>query len=84
MTAGYHLTPIMRGSLGGSSKIMEELLELIDAEQQGVRLMQLQELSDVVGAIQAYLKSNFPEFSMLDLITMAEVTRRAFESGQRS
>ena len=65
--AGYHLKHIPRGSLGDSSKIEEELHELQDAEEQGIKILMLCELSDLVGAIDAYLAKHFPEISLKDL-----------------
>lgn len=81
---GYHLRDIQRGELGESSKIMEELLELQDAEDQGVMVMALVELSDMYGAMRHYLKRYFPGLSMDDLERMADVTERAFKSGGRT
>ena len=80
---GYHVFPIEKGVLGQISKIQEELDELKDAETQGIRLMQLQELSDIVGAISAYLEAKFPGIDIHDLLEMADVTKRAFKSGHR-
>lgn len=80
---GYHLDMIKKGELGRSSKILEEVQELIDAEEQGVRVMQLAELSDIVGAIKAYLRKNFHGINLVDLEKMADVTWRAFENGRR-
>lgn len=80
---GYHLIPIMKGEFGELSKIEEELQELKDANEQGNRLMELVELSDLIGAIRGYLNSHYPDFSLTDLIIMADATSRAFESGSR-
>ena len=80
---GYHITQIPRGVYGESSKIEEEVRELIDAEQQGATLMALQELSDIIGAISGYLEKKHPSIKLEDLIKMSQVTKRAFESGQR-
>lgn len=80
---GYHLDKIKKGELGKSSKIMEEVLELIDSEKQGVKIMALVELSDLIGAISSYLELNYPDISLSDLLKMSEVTKRAFKSGAR-
>lgn len=80
---GYHLTEIPKGELGESSKIQEELLELIDAETQGCRIMMLVELSDLVGSIELYLDKHFPDISLEDLKKMAFITQRAFKNGKR-
>lgn len=82
--AGYHLVDIAKGQFGRSSKIAEEVEELLDAERQGVKVMVLCELSDLYGAIRGYLAVNHPGVTMTDLEDMADVTQRAFESGARS
>lgn len=80
---GYHLREFDRGVYGESSKILEEVLELQDAEEQNARIMGLHELSDILGAIYGYLRKHYPDMKFEDLITMANITRRAFESGHR-
>jgi hypothetical protein len=81
---GYHIKKIKKGILGESSKILEEVLELQDAEDQNCKIMALVELSDLIGAISLYLKKNYPDISLDDLVKMSEITARAFKSGDRS
>lgn len=81
---GYHLREIPKGVVGESSKILEEVLELQDAEAQGAVVMALVELSDAVGAIEHYLRKHHPSITLDDLIIMSRITRRAFENGRRS
>lgn len=81
--SGYHLNKIERGVFGEISKITEEFEEFKDANLQGVKLMELQELSDMLGAIEGYLTKNHPGITMNDLIDMSNVTQRAFKSGDR-
>lgn len=81
---GYHLSEIPKGVVGESSKILEEVLELQDAESQQASIMALVELSDTVGAIELYLRKHHPSTSLDDLIIMSRITRRAFENGKRS
>ena len=81
--AGYHIRDIPRGVSGEVSKIVEEALELQDAEEQGIKIMQLCELSDIIGAIRLYLAKHHPDTSMQDLADMADVTHRAFLDGHR-
>lgn len=50
--AGYHLAEIKKGKLGTVSKIQEELDEAIDSINQGVKIMLLVELSDLIGAVK--------------------------------
>lgn len=80
---GYHLTNIPKGTLGEISKIQEELLELQDARDQGIKVMELCELSDIYGAVKAYLVKYHPDINMSDLAAMNEATERAFKSGHR-
>jgi len=80
---GYHRATIAKGTFGQSSKILEETLELIDAEKQANKIMGLVELSDLYGAIQGYMEANHPLLSMEDLRIMSETTQRAFRHGKR-
>lgn len=52
----FHQRVIKRGKYGELSKVLEEVEEAIDAEEQGHRLMLLIELSDIVGAVEGVLK----------------------------
>ena len=81
---GYSERSIDKGVVGEASKILEELLELVEAEEQGVTIMALVELSDMYGAIVAYLEKHHPSITMADLAAMSKVTRRAFRSGRRT
>lgn len=81
---GYHIRYIPKGTLGTTSKIREEVYELEDAEEQGVAIMCLCELADIIGAVDAYLAAKFPGTTIDDLVKMHAVTKRAFENGRRS
>ncbi len=81
---GYHFDNIVKGEYGKSSKLLEEVLELIDSEKQNSKIMCLLELSDLIGAIDGYLKSNYKEITLQDLIIMSNATQRSFYSGERS
>ncbi len=80
---GYHLTEIPKGELGELSKIQEELSEAVDSESQGVKIMTLVELSDMIGATEAYLEKHHNGYSITDLLDMSAVTKRAFINGRR-
>ncbi len=80
---GYHLASIQRGELGEPSKIREELEEFIDATNQGVSIMALVELSDMLGSVEAYLAKHHPSIGLDDLKAMSDVTKRAFQNGRR-
>lgn len=79
---GYHKRSIKKGVLGNLSKIEEEFEELIDAAEQNNPVMELIELTDLLGAIEAYAEKRF-QVSMDQLLTMTRATQRAFKSGQR-
>lgn len=80
---GYHIDIIKKGEIGKSSKILEEVMELIDAEKQGCKVMMLVELSDMIGAINHYLEKNDLHVEIDDLKKMAEITKRAFINKHR-
>lgn len=80
---GYHVRKISKGVLGEASKIFEETEEFKDALEQGVSLMSLIELSDMQGAIRAYLEVHHPSIGLEDLVRMNDVTGRAFRNGHR-
>lgn len=80
---GYHKTEITRGEFGELSKIFEELEELVDASDQGVKILALCEVADLVGAIEGYVKKHYPGISFDDVIQMKDCTARAFEDGTR-
>ena len=82
-TPGYHVAKISRGTFGEDSKIFEEVDEFADALDQGIAIMALVELSDLVGAIKGWLAKYHPSITLTDLDKMAEATKRAFESGHR-
>lgn len=81
---GYHVSHIPRAASGTVEKILEEVYELIDANKQYNKVMELCELSDILGAINLYLEQNHKSIKLHDLIVMADATHRAFKSGQRS
>lgn len=81
---GYHLKPIEKGVLGEASKVREEVEEFMDAVEQGVSIMALVELADLMGAVIAYLAKHHPTMTLQDLLAMNEVTARAFKNGKRT
>jgi hypothetical protein len=83
MENGYHINEIPRGEIGEISKIIEEALELQDAYEQKIKIMQLIELSDLYGAIECYLEKYHPNLTMEDVAKMSHVTKRAFRNGRR-
>lgn len=80
---GYHKAKIARGVYGEDSKIYEEVDEFADALDQNAQVMALVELADVIGAIEGWLEKHHPSITINDLVAMAAITRRAFETGKR-
>lgn len=78
---GYHKNKIQKGVLGEPSKIQEELDELKDAEQQGVKILAHVELADLYGALEAVAEKY--GLTMADLAQMSELTKNAFKTGHR-
>lgn len=79
----YHIAEIERGQYGEPSKIREEFEEFLDAREQGVAIMELVELSDMLGAVKGYLEKYHKGTTLQDLLDMQRVTERAFVSGAR-
>lgn len=79
---GYHKAKINKGILGHASKIEEEYEEFLDARNQHNSVMELIELSDLIGAIEAYTTKKH-NISLTDLIVMMKATKSAFEDGSR-
>lgn len=80
---GYHIKEIEKGTLGEPSKIFEEVEEFRDALEQKCYIMALVELSDLIGAIEAYLKRHHRDITLHDLKIMSDITARAFKNGFR-
>ena len=81
---GYHINKIEKGVMGDVSKIREEFEEFMDAVDQGEKIMQLIELSDLIGAIEAYtLKMTGGNITLDHLLSMKDLTKSAFEDGSR-
>lgn len=78
---GYHIREIKKGVLGTSSKIREELDELEDALEQGVKIMVLVEMADLYGALEAMAETL--GITIGDLKDMSNITKRAFSDGSR-
>lgn len=78
---GYHKDVIPKGKLGEFSKVEEEFLELKDAYKQQNKILIQCELSDLIGAIEAY--GNQFNLSLEDIIKMHKATKEAFQEGKR-
>jgi hypothetical protein len=81
--AGYHLREIKRGVFGEASKITEEHEEFVESLEQNNPIMALVELSDLVGAIEAYIAKKH-NMTLDALLNMKEATARSFKVGHRS
>ena len=78
---GYHRIQIPKGTLGEFSKISEEYLELFDAVEQDNKILEICEMCDLVGAIEAY--ANKFNLTLDDIIKMKDANKCAFEDGTR-
>jgi len=79
---GYHTKPIKKGEMGAFSKVEEEIEELLDAAKQGVHSLIICEMSDLIGAIEAFAEKRY-NLSLYDLIKFKDLTKKAFENGTR-
>lgn len=77
----YHNKIINKGILGQFSKIEEEFEELKDGYEQNHRILQICELCDLIGAVEAYAARW--NLTLDDLIQMKNSTRKAFQTGSR-
>ena len=80
---GYHNALIPKNNVGTFEKILEEFEELKDAKMSKNKIMELVEISDLIGAIELYVKKEY-NISMNDLDIMNKTTQRAFLNGRRS
>lgn len=79
---GYHKREIQKGVLGEFSKIKEEFEELNDAQEQGDKILQICELTDLVGAIEEYIKKW--NITIEDLVQFSNKTKSAFKERKRT
>lgn len=79
---GYHTREIPKGELGHFSKVREEFLELEDAHDNGNPILELCEMADLIGAIEAYALEHY-DIELVDIIQMKQCTKEAFEEGKR-
>lgn len=79
---GYHVREIPKGTLGEFSKIQEEYIELLDAHEQNANVLEICELTDLIGAIRYYAENKF-NLSLEDLIKFSQQTENAFKNGKR-
>lgn len=71
----YHKNVIPKGKLGEFSKIREEYKELKDAFEQNDPILQLCELTDLIGAIEHYAMAKY-NISLNELIAFNEKTQK--------
>lgn len=79
---GYHKRKIKKGKVGEFSKIQEEFEELADAIEQENPVLQLVELTDILGAIDSYSKKMY-NIGLSDLVKMTKCTQSSFKDGSR-
>jgi hypothetical protein len=79
---GYHSKKISKGRVGDFSKIKEEFEELEDAFNQGDKVLQICEITDLIGAIEIYTLKEF-NLGLEDLKKFSDKTQSAFKEGMR-
>lgn len=77
----YHTRDIEKGIIGEFSKIKEEFEEAEDAFKQGDSILTICELSDMVGAIEEYIKRW--NLDLISLKQFSDKTKSAFREGKR-
>lgn len=70
----------VRGVLGNTSKIQEELEELKEAEKLQDPVIQLVELRDIIGACALYLEQRYPKVDFINLCKSALSMNKAKSS----
>lgn len=65
--AGYHIKFIKKGVLGQFSKIDEEFNEFIDSHEQNSFVMELIELSDLIGATISFYRTHGKESRLVNV-----------------
>lgn len=78
---GYHTKPIEKGIIGHFSKIKEEFQEAEDAFDQNDEILIICELSDMVGAIEEYIKRW--NLDLTSLKNFSDKTKSAFKKNKR-
>lgn len=79
---GYHKKEILKGEVGEFSKIREEIEELFDAADQNNNILIICELTDLIGAIEAFTDRKF-NLKLEDLKSFSDLTKSAFQDGKR-
>lgn len=79
---GYHKTDIEKGVYGEFSKIKEEFEELSDAVEQDAKILQMCEIADLLGAIEAYAENHLST-TLQDLLFFSRQTKEAFQENKR-
>jgi len=78
----YHKRKIDKGVLGEFTKVQEEFVELLDAVEQDDKVLQICELTDLIGAIECFAEEKF-SLSLGDLIKFSNKTKESFKEGTR-
>jgi hypothetical protein len=78
----YHTRKIKKGVIGEFSKIKEEFEELEDANIQGDKVLEVCELTDLLGAIELYSKNKY-NLTINDLKVFSDKTQESFLDGTR-
>ena len=78
----YHKLKIHKHAINSPYKLQEEFLEYIDAISTGNKIMAVQELADIYGALEN--EANKFKLNMNDLKVMSDLTKKVFKEGVRT
>lgn len=78
----YHQLKIHKHAINSPYKLQEEFLEYIDAISTGNKIMAVQELADIYGALEN--EANKFKLNMNDLKVMSDLTKKVFKEGVRT
>lgn len=79
---GYHARDVKKGEYGKFSKVIEEFEELLDAHDQEDPVLELCEMSDLIGAMDGYAVSNYG-IGIDKLVSFMCKTKQSFKEGKR-
>lgn len=79
---GYHTYNIPKSNYGTLDKVTEEYLELMDARLLESPVLELVELTDLIGAIAGYANARY-NITLDELVKFSKMTSDSFKSGKR-
>lgn len=72
----FHISEYKKGDYKTFDKIIEEYEEILDARKQNNKIMEIIELSDLIGAIEGYIENEF-NLTLNDLILFSNKVKES-------